>query len=70
MCMATYEEWFMCARKRGHETEAAARRQIKSLLRAHKARPDSLHAYPCDYCGKWHVGHKKPSQPGGGPASG
>lgn len=43
-----------CQRKRRYGTYDAAAR----VVRAWRLRGDySIHAYPCDYCRGWHLGH-------------
>jgi hypothetical protein len=44
----------MCAGKRRHDTQAAARAHRDRLLAAGATR---VTAYPCRHCGGWHVGH-------------
>jgi hypothetical protein len=40
-----------CQDKARHKTAHAALQQVK------KAEPEQLHAYKCEFCGDWHVGH-------------
>lgn len=46
-----------CDGKRRHTTEARALAAIDWHV-ARGAVADSLNAYPCEFCGGWHVGHR------------
>lgn len=46
----------MCLRKRQHETYAAARLAMKTVLRRNPRPQFPYHVYPCPNCGKYHWG--------------
>ncbi len=46
-----------CDGKIQHATEGAAWRHITGINRRNPQ--GRLHAYRCNFCGKWHVGHEK-----------
>ena len=41
-----------CERKRRHPSEWSANEAIRSLG------DETLHAYPCEHCAGWHIGHR------------
>lgn len=45
-----------CTRKQPYDTEAEARAGAKA--RQHRT-GDRFHAYPCKYCGHWHIAHDR-----------
>lgn len=47
-----------CTGKARHDTRAAARKALESLIRAKKARRAWNDVYACRFCDGWHVGHK------------
>ncbi len=50
-----------CKGKVRHETIEAAFAARRSLLRNGNAAPGFLNAYACNFCGGFHVGHRKGS---------
>lgn len=46
-----------CGTKHNHETEGHAAKATASLNRSGKAHHE-VEAYPCFWCGGWHVGRK------------
>ena len=57
-----------CLGKVAHRGKRQAINHIRSLRRKPGQADQQLEAYPCRYCGAWHVGHR-PGQrsPGRGP---
>lgn len=47
-----------CKRKRTFNTHGEALQTIRHWPRARNKEKDSLNAYHCNVCGKYHVGHK------------
>ena len=47
-----------CEGKAKHDTKDNAVVAIKVLVR-NRGHQGQLHAYRCDFCGKWHVGHQR-----------
>ncbi|MFA9476835.1 hypothetical protein ACERK3_00880 [Phycisphaerales bacterium AB-hyl4] len=52
----SYRRWRMCTRKRAYRTKKAARQ----VVRRHALEGDTVQAYHCPICGRWHVGHASP----------
>jgi hypothetical protein len=48
-----------CAGKRAHSRREFAERQLRGLVDERAAR--DLEVYLCGFCGRWHVGHRRPS---------
>lgn len=50
-----------CANKIGHHSKGAAEASMRSLVKRDLHRPElgPLHPYPCRYCNRWHVGHRR-----------
>lgn len=56
-----------CRWKRDFPNQAAATKAVEELKMLHSAsgkdkRNKNLHAYKCDFCGKYHVGHFIPKK--------
>ena len=47
-------------KKFGYKTELEAEEAAEKQMRRHPEDPRPVHAYKCDYCGKWHIGHFTP----------
>ena len=50
-----------CTGKTRHASAAAAYGCLRSMIRGQRAEPGSLNAYRCNFCGGYHVGHRKGS---------
>lgn len=48
-----------CEKKLRHGSEAEAIKHAAHLVETHRAKPDSLDTYLCQFCRFWHVGHKR-----------
>lgn len=53
-----YCEERACRDKERHRDRKTARKRLKSLVRARKARFMDMNVYVCPHCTAWHVGHR------------
>lgn len=53
-------EYRACIRKRRYETQAEAKRAAERASRRKDA--PKIFVYRCDYCGGWHLTHRKPGK--------
>lgn len=47
--------WRACTRKRAYST----RREAQVVVARHKREADTVAAYQCRWCKRWHVGHSR-----------
>ena len=47
-----------CGRKQRHGSRGKAEAALRSYAQAFPQKAKGMHAYLCDVCGGWHVGHK------------
>lgn len=49
-----------CTRKQKMRSKRQAKDAIAGMVRALGLHRSIFTFYPCPYCGKWHVGHRRP----------
>lgn len=47
-----------CGRKKRHESQETATKEMNRLIRVRRVGDSPLSVYRCPWCGGWHVGHR------------
>lgn len=57
--ISPYQRYRGCERKKAFDTEEAAARALEHLVQNGKAVMDEMNVYHCEFCSKYHVGHRE-----------